>query len=667
MELEPKDLWQQFHEIGTEMVITKSGRRMFPPLKVKVSGLEKHAKYILLVDVVAVDDYRYKFHNSRWMVSGKADPEMPRRLYIHPDSPTTGEMWMSKSISFHKLKLTNNFSDKHGFTILNSMQKYQPRCHVVKATDLLQLPFSPIHTYVFRETEFIAVTAYQNDKITQLKIDNNPFAKGFRDSGGGKREKKRLHALQNCGRMTSSGVTTCGCNRHGNGASCGCHDDRSSDGCCVPPLGFRGSGRYHSDADSDSDPEDEEICVVEEDEREREVEESPRRHEAGQMSSTPDNQDHREEGEVKDQVQKVKRGHDLEPRSQSDLQDTRQDVQSPHSSDVTEWNVARRLTLGENPASSGNWTSGPSFDRTDVTRHASSQSPPQGHEGRRASRSPPLEEVRLQSPPRYASFSPDRDHRLHLANAYERIVDDARGRRHSPDGPSFADRLSLLNRKFPLDAYAKVAHAQQAESIAAHAQQLSLRLAHAQQQRQALSSLDQLDCCNSSPIDYGAMVRSLTSDVSAAGGPGGFVATPDLRYLDFNLKLDYPSLSYAALGLFGSLLPSPEPWHFHRYLAGALRQPLPDTPLPLPLQDSPLFPVIRQHSPLSRFAPYNILHPKSTGLLTSRAHTPSSLFTDPLSKRCKSPFGPTRIRHSYSPLPTASSSPSSSSPAHRHG
>ena len=27
-------------------------------------------------------------------------------------------------------------------------------------------------------------------QITQLKIDHNPFAKGFRDSGAGKREKK---------------------------------------------------------------------------------------------------------------------------------------------------------------------------------------------------------------------------------------------------------------------------------------------------------------------------------------------------------------------------------------------------------------------------------------------------------------------------------------------
>lgn len=67
------------------------------------------------MDIVAADDCRYKFHNSRWMVAGKADPEMPKRMYIHPDSPATGEQWMSKVVTFHKLKLTNNISDKHGF------------------------------------------------------------------------------------------------------------------------------------------------------------------------------------------------------------------------------------------------------------------------------------------------------------------------------------------------------------------------------------------------------------------------------------------------------------------------------------------------------------------------------------------------------------------------
>lgn len=60
------------------------------------------------------DTYFFSFL-SRWMVAGKADPEMPKRMYIHPDSPSTGEQWMQKVVSFHKLKLTNNISDKHGF------------------------------------------------------------------------------------------------------------------------------------------------------------------------------------------------------------------------------------------------------------------------------------------------------------------------------------------------------------------------------------------------------------------------------------------------------------------------------------------------------------------------------------------------------------------------
>ncbi|XP_061418104.1 T-box transcription factor TBX2-B-like isoform X1 [Lethenteron reissneri] len=169
---------------------------MFPAFKVRVSGLDKKAKYILLLDIVAADECRYKFHNSRWMVAGKADPELPRRLYIHPDSPAPGEHWMGKAVTFHKLKLTNNLSDKHGYTILNSMHKYQPRFHVVRASELLRLPYSTFRTYVFPETQFLAVTAYQNDKITQLKIDHNPFAKGFRDTGNGRREKRRQLALQ---------------------------------------------------------------------------------------------------------------------------------------------------------------------------------------------------------------------------------------------------------------------------------------------------------------------------------------------------------------------------------------------------------------------------------------------------------------------------------------
>lgn len=196
VELDERDLWQKFSQCGTEMVITKSGRRIFPAYRVKLTGLDKKSQYFVMMDLVPADEHRYKFNNSRWMIAGKADPEMPKTLYIHPDSPNSGEQWMSKGANFHKLKLTNNISDKHGYTILNSMHKYQPRLHVVRCADRHNLMYSTFRTFVFRETEFIAVTAYQNEKVTELKIDNNPFAKGFRDAGAGKREKKRqLHRM----------------------------------------------------------------------------------------------------------------------------------------------------------------------------------------------------------------------------------------------------------------------------------------------------------------------------------------------------------------------------------------------------------------------------------------------------------------------------------------
>lgn len=52
------------------------------------------------------------------------------------------------------------------------MHKYQPRFHLVRANDILKLPYSTFRTYVFKETEFIAVTAYQNEKVNFDEINN---------------------------------------------------------------------------------------------------------------------------------------------------------------------------------------------------------------------------------------------------------------------------------------------------------------------------------------------------------------------------------------------------------------------------------------------------------------------------------------------------------------
>lgn len=67
-------LWNQFAEMGTEMIITKGGRRMFPCIRLQVSGLDPNAKYIMFIDIVPFDDNRYKYSRNEWLVNGKAEP-----------------------------------------------------------------------------------------------------------------------------------------------------------------------------------------------------------------------------------------------------------------------------------------------------------------------------------------------------------------------------------------------------------------------------------------------------------------------------------------------------------------------------------------------------------------------------------------------------------------
>lgn len=158
------------------------------------------------------------------MVAGNTDHScITPRLYIHPDSPCSGETWMRQIISFDRVKLTNNEMDDKGHVgvgqpreepsappgqrllrrgwglglgprescvgfcaalsppglsrplpaqiILQSMHKYKPRVHVIAQDsrfDLAQiqsLPAEGVQTFSFQETEFTTVTAYQNQQV----------------------------------------------------------------------------------------------------------------------------------------------------------------------------------------------------------------------------------------------------------------------------------------------------------------------------------------------------------------------------------------------------------------------------------------------------------------------------------------------------------------------
>ena len=152
-------------------------------IKVKLDGLEDNSLYTIKVEFQIADNFKYRFVNGEWRTSPRNDSiknQSPPVIYQHSDSPTFGKNWTKDSIAFGKLKLTNNENSKNVDAVfLKSLHKYNPVIHVYKHdkkdANKMELAF----THYFKETQFIAVTAYQNENITSLKIKHNPFAKAF--------------------------------------------------------------------------------------------------------------------------------------------------------------------------------------------------------------------------------------------------------------------------------------------------------------------------------------------------------------------------------------------------------------------------------------------------------------------------------------------------------
>ncbi|KAJ4429496.1 hypothetical protein ANN_21665 [Periplaneta americana] len=164
---------------------------MFPTVKVRLSGLEPAASYIVFLDIVPVDDkrYRYVYHrqvyyySSQWMVAGSGDPPLPHNLYVHPDSPATGQLWMAQGVvAFDKLKLTNNRKPLvRGQVSLHSMHKYLPRVHILQTSDLdtppeQQASVERALTYTFqkRRSQLSLPTKTNKDSLEDSRLQRPP-------------------------------------------------------------------------------------------------------------------------------------------------------------------------------------------------------------------------------------------------------------------------------------------------------------------------------------------------------------------------------------------------------------------------------------------------------------------------------------------------------------
>ncbi|CAG8493663.1 3836_t:CDS:2 [Paraglomus brasilianum] len=250
--LENHGLWRQFRSMENEMIITKTGRCLFPSLKFTPINLSPSASYSFVLDFTPVSQSRFRWRNGMWVCIGfdkrskkrkeqaiknsksgrmtprlstKSSPELTAdqvryslghpsvttrvenskavkqeyranqvfgHPYLQPESPQSGRYWMDRGVNFAKVKLfnrtslpsspssssnPNNFPNYNGYFGLTTFYKYQPRIQMVKHGQI-----NDVKTFEFDETIFIAVTHYQNEQVNTLKKENNPHAKGFKES-----------------------------------------------------------------------------------------------------------------------------------------------------------------------------------------------------------------------------------------------------------------------------------------------------------------------------------------------------------------------------------------------------------------------------------------------------------------------------------------------------
>ncbi|KAF9923598.1 hypothetical protein FBU30_006374 [Linnemannia zychae] len=110
--LEDSDLWNQFHKQQNEMIITKSGRCLFPALGLRAAGLIPTAKYSVHLDLEQLAPTRFKYCEGNWesvrtsafFSNSKFDSY--RESHTHPDGVRSGSHWMKSPIYFD-IKLSN--------------------------------------------------------------------------------------------------------------------------------------------------------------------------------------------------------------------------------------------------------------------------------------------------------------------------------------------------------------------------------------------------------------------------------------------------------------------------------------------------------------------------------------------------------------------------------
>ncbi|KAF8935811.1 T-box transcription factor tbx22, partial [Haplosporangium bisporale] len=200
--LKDRSLWAKFNAIDNEMILTQTGRAIFPYLRFRASNLDPDSIYAIAFQIEQMDTKKYRYVNKEWQVDDKLingpaavyDPHW----YYHPDSYSTGKTLMNDIISFQSIRISNRTpnsktsksSNSHLF-LLTSFRRYRPRIRLLQFSQHDRVKTIGSWSFMFDETSFFAVTHYQNRAVNRLKTDHNPHAKAFRTNTENLKNKRK--------------------------------------------------------------------------------------------------------------------------------------------------------------------------------------------------------------------------------------------------------------------------------------------------------------------------------------------------------------------------------------------------------------------------------------------------------------------------------------------
>ncbi|KAJ1560189.1 hypothetical protein HK096_009686, partial [Nowakowskiella sp. JEL0078] len=228
------ELWDLFSSIGSEMIITKEGRYLFPLLAYDAVDFRPNEMYSIAIDFVKVSPQKFKFKNGGWCPLSddskiqyfnantvkSLQPEEVTSLYFHKSSPRFGLSWMQTGFDFNDIKLRiksskknqknqrSDFDDSYsendsdfsmnknpensrdGVFAISTSYMYKPRIHIVQheSTQKNQIARIRSQNKVMKDlvsvithdsTSFISVNLFQNPIIKQMKKEYNPRSHVF--------------------------------------------------------------------------------------------------------------------------------------------------------------------------------------------------------------------------------------------------------------------------------------------------------------------------------------------------------------------------------------------------------------------------------------------------------------------------------------------------------